>query len=230
MRSVPSSDELFEIYKELDAMHSWRGWHWWPDAEPFEVIAGAILVQNTSWTNVEGALANLRGANALEPAAMDALTDDALEALVRPSGQYRQKTRKLRAFLGLVASHGSLDALLELHPACLRTALLGTWGIGPETADAIIVYAQRKPAFVIDAYTIRVFGRLGLGPASVSYDEWQRFFVDRLPEDRDLWARYHALIVLHAKHFCRKTRPHCGDCTLRARCTWRASATASAMN
>ncbi len=96
---------------------------------------------------------------------------------------------------------------------------MGRWGIGPETADAIVVYAARKPAFVIDAYTMRLFARLGAGPvASRDYATWQAFFVANLPEDRDLWARYHALIVMHCKHLCRKRFPKCGECTLAARC------------
>jgi len=216
----PLSRELLDIYEVLDELHTWRGWHWWPDADPFEVIVGAILVQNTSWTNVERALDRLRAANLLDPAAMSALPQEALEEVVRPSGQYRQKAKKLRAFLALVEAHGSLDDLLALDPPVLRQELLATWGIGPETADAIIAYAQRKPAFVIDAYTIRLFERLGLGPGGRSYDTWQRYFVSHLPEDRELWARYHALIVLHNKHLCLKTRPRCGECALRPRCTF----------
>lgn len=220
MTSAEPSEALLAIYEALDAMHTWRGWHWWPEAEPFEVIVGAILVQNTAWTNVERALAKLRDADALSPDAMAGLPGEVLEELVRPSGQYRQKAKKLRAFLALVAAHSSLDGLLALDPAELRRELLATWGIGPETADAIVVYAQRKPAFVIDAYTQRLFGRLGMGPASGSYESWQRFFVERLPRDCELWARYHALVVLHCKHLCQKARPHCGECTLRARCAW----------
>lgn len=211
--------DLLAILGELDALHAWRGWHWWPDADPFEVITGSILVQNTAWTNVERALDRLREARALSPSAMAALPEAVLEELVRPSGQYRQKARKLRAFLVLAERHGGLEALLALPAATLREELLATWGIGPETADAIAVYAAHKPAFVIDAYTMRLFARLGVGPvASRDYATWQAFFVANLPEDRDLWARYHALIVMHCKHLCRKRSPKCGECTLAARC------------
>ncbi len=215
---------LIDIYSQLDAMHAWRGWHWWPDADPFEVVVGCILVQNTAWTNVERALERLRAAGALAPALMDTLSDEELEELVRPSGQYRQKARKLRAFLALARAHGGLDALLAIPAAELRPMLLATFGIGPETADAIICYAARQPAFVIDAYTMRIFGRLGIGPVgSADYHEWQRFFLEGLGEaagddPREVFARYHALIVLHAKHFCRKRAPRCGECSLRARC------------
>jgi endonuclease-3 related protein len=209
---------LMEVYRALDAMHAWRGWHWWPDADPFEVIVGCILVQNTSWTNVERALARLQDAGALDIRAMDSLAHETLEELVRPSGQYRQKAKKLRAFLDLVARHGSLEALLSVEPGELREHLLGTWGIGPETADAIVIYAARQPAVCIDAYTMRLFGRLGMGPDSRDYHVWQRWMAGLLPADRDLLARYHALIVMHCKHLCRKPRPLCGDCALAEGC------------
>lgn len=210
-----------EICRVLETMHAWRKWHWWPDGDPFEVAVGAILVQNTAWTNVERALERLRAAGALSPEAMSSLSQEGLEELVRPSGQYRTKARKLRAFLGLVESAGTLEALLSLDGTALRERLLATWGIGPETADAIVLYAARRPAFVIDAYTQRLFGRLGLGPGEgAAYDCWQSYFTSALARDRDLWARYHALIVLHCKHLCRKRRPRCGDCALRTECTF----------
>ncbi len=219
MDAAATTRDLMALYSELDALHAWRGWHWWPDADPFEVITGAILVQNTAWANVERALDNLRAAAALTPQAMAALPEPALEELVRPSGQYRQKARKLRAFLALAARHGGLEALLTLPAAMLRGELLATWGIGPETADAIIVYAARQPAFVIGAYTMRLFSRLDVGPvASRDYATWQAFFTTHLPEDRDTWARYHALIVMHCKHLCRKRAPLCRQCTLSTRC------------
>lgn len=210
---------LLAVYHDLDAMHAWRGWHWWPDADPFEVAVGAILVQNTMWTNVERALDNLRAADALRPAAMAALTPRALEELVRPSGQYRQKTRKLTAFLELIRAHGTLEALLALPAAELRARLLATWGIGPETADCIILYGARHMAFVVDAYTMRIFGRLGIGPVTpADYGTWQAFFAESLEPDRDFYARYHALVVMHAKHLCRKTYPRCAECILLPRC------------
>jgi endonuclease-3 related protein len=211
---------LLEIYEHLDRMHAWRGWHWWPDGEPFEVIVGAILVQNTSWTNVERALDRLHQAGVMSPSAMDALSDEALEELVRPSGQYRAKARKLRAFLATARDCGGLDALLAMDADSLRRRLLETWGIGPETADAIVLYAAKQPAFVIDAYTQRMMSRLGLGPGGTDYDEWQRWFTERLEAERDLWARYHALIVLHCKHLCRKRSPRCGECSLEEDCAF----------
>ncbi len=232
----PTTGRLLEIYRAMEEMHAWRGWHWWPDAEPFEVIVGAILVQNTAWANVERALARLRAAEALSPGAMAALSVADLEELVRPSGQYRQRARKLRAFLDLVAAHGSLDRLLALPAEELRRQLLGTWGIGPETADCVLLYAARYPSFIVDAYMVRIYGRLGIGPAAdAGYAAWQRFFEANLAPEllppaslllpggdgnvRDVWARYRALMVLHAKHLCLKNRPRCGDCLLATSCT-----------
>ncbi len=214
-----TGEDLIAVFETLDTMHAWRGWHWWPDADPFEVAAGAILVQNTAWANVERALERLRAADALTAEAMSRLSDGELEGLIRSSGQYRQKTKKLRAFLALIAGAGSLEAVLRLPPPELRRLLLATWGIGEETADAIVLYSARKPAFVIDAYTRRIFGRLRAGPhPAASYAEWQQFFVGALPIDRDLWARFHAVVVMHAKHLCRKRGPRCGECLLRDRC------------
>ncbi len=216
---MTTGERLLQIYQQLDEMHAWRGWHWWPDGEPFEVIVGAILVQNTSWTNVERALDRLRAADALSVEAMDGLSEEALEELVRASGQYRTKAKKLRAFIALVREHAGLAELLALDGTTMRAELLATWGIGPETADAIVLYAGKQPAFVIDAYTQRVMSRLGEGPVSTTdYATWQRFFTERLEPDRDLWARYHALIVLHCKHLCRKRDPKCGECTLAREC------------
>ena len=210
---------LMEVYDRLDAMHAWRGWHWWPDADPFEVVVGAILVQNTAWANVERALDRLRTAGALNVDAMAVLPPAQLEELVRPSGQYRQKTKKLLAFLALVEEHGDLDRLLGLPPATLRVRLLATWGIGPETADCILLYAARQPVFIVDAYLIRLFTRLAIGPVhTTNYGTWQQFFEQALPADRDLYARFRAEIVLHCKFLCRKRSPKCAECSLHPRC------------
>jgi endonuclease-3 related protein len=212
-------ERLLAIYHDLDTMHAWRGWHWWPDADPFEVIVGAILVQNTMWSNVERALDRLRAADALTPGAMAALSLDELQELVRPSGQYRQKALKLAAFLALIKEHGGLEALLALEPQTLRTRLLATWGIGPETADCIILYAAREPKFIVDAYLIRLFTRLEIGPVgTTNYDTWQRYFETTLHVDRDEWSRFRAEIVLHCKYLCLKNRPKCSECLLFDRC------------
>ena len=213
--------ELLAIHAELEAMHAWRGWVWQQGADPFEIVVGAILVQNTAWTNVERALANLRAAGALGFEAMDALSAEELEQLVYPSGQFRQKARKLRAFLDIAKAHGGLDGLFALPGPVLRETLLATWGIGPETADCVVLFAAGQPSFVIDTYTKRIFSRLGAGPGeAASYAAWQGYFESNLPRDTELWAAYHALIVLHAKHLCRKREPLCNDCTLATRCAF----------
>lgn len=242
MSAQPSgiTSVLLDVYRSLDAMHGSRHWHWWPDVDPFEVIVGAILVQNTAWANVERALERLRSAGVLETVAMSELPLSELEGLVRPSGQFRQKARKLRAFLDLVEASGSLAALLALPAIELRQRLLATWGIGPETADCILLYAARQPAFIVDAYLIRLFTRLDLGPAgTTAYESWRSFFETNLASEllpppssllptgdadgsghslRDFWARYRAEIVLHCKHLCLKNRPKCTECLLRPRC------------
>lgn len=222
---------LIEVYDALEGMHAWRGWHWWPDADPFEVCVGCILVQNTMWSNVERAIERLKAAGALTPNAMAALGQEQLEALIRPSGQYRQKAKKLRAFLELCEAHGGFATLMGMDPAALRTTLLATFGIGPETADAMLSYAAKQPAFAADAYSMRLFSRLNLGPVnSRDYHVWQRWVVDGLAgaapggwAARDLLARYHALIVMHCKHLCTKNRPKCSECCLTARCAHFAS-------
>jgi endonuclease-3 related protein len=203
-------------------MHLARGWHWDANTDAFEIAVGSILVQNTAWTNVERALDRLRAADVLEPAKLGALPVEELEDLIRPSGQYRQKAKKLQALLALAESQGGFDALMALDTTVLRSALLATWGIGPETADAIVLYSAKRATFVIDAYTQRVFGRLGLGPGSIAYGAWQCWFEEALPNDdpraSELYGRFHALIVLHAKHLCRKLQPRCAACVFAARC------------
>ena len=206
-----------DVYERLARRYGPRGW--WPADGPFEVIVGAILTQRTAWTNVEKALANLKHANALSPAAMRALSAAELAQLIRPSGFYRSKARKLLAFLEMLDSRfeGDLDRLLAAPADELRASLLATHGIGAETADAILVYAARQPFFVVDAYSRRTFSRLGVRPARETYDAWQRLFEAPLPRDVALYGEYHALIVEHAKDVCRAA-PLCDRCVLAAVC------------
>jgi endonuclease III related protein len=189
--------------------------HWWPGDSPFEVIVGAILTQQTAWANVEKALANLRWVGALSTDGIRAASEDDLAVVIRPSGFYRGKARKLKAFVALLDDRfgGNLDSLLAAPGDELRAALLATHGIGPETADSILLYAADRPYFVIDAYTRRIFSRLGLTPADDTYGAWQRLFTRELPPDAALFNEYHALIVEHAKRTCR-TVPLCQRCVL----------------
>jgi endonuclease-3 related protein len=213
--TAPSAtcEALLEIHRRLEAACHVDGWHWRADSEWFEVCVGAVLVQHTAWANVERALARLREAGAFSLQAVVSLTEEELADLVRPAGMPLQKARRLKAFAALVERHGSPQGLMALPTDQLRAALLGTYGVGRETADAILLHAARRPVFVVDAYTVRLFRRLGHGPEGNRYDTWQRWFQERLPEDRELYRRYHAAIVLHGKETCR-ARPRCAGCCL----------------
>lgn len=198
---------------------------WWPAKTPFAVALGAILTQNTAWTNVEKALTDLEAATGLIPDAVMALAAADLEHCIRPAGFFRQKSRKIHNFLSLLAEYGGLgngeeDAALSCFASLpterLREKLLSVSGIGPETADCILLYALERPYFVVDAYTRRMFSRHGLLPEAVEYAEMQEFFMDALPHDTALFNEYHALIVRCGKDFCRKSKPRCESCPLGA--------------
>jgi endonuclease-3 related protein len=182
------------------------------------MITGAILVQHTNWTNAERALDALRAAGALDPAALATMPDGALVPLIRLSGTPTVKARRLRAIAATILDAGGLEKLFALPADELRVRLLATHGVGAETADAIMLYAADRRVFVIDAYTQRLFRRLGLGPTRDRYDDWQRYFEDALPDaDVALFQRYHAAIVLHGKSLCR-AKPRCISCPLLDRC------------
>jgi len=224
---------LYRIYNRLYA--SFGPQHWWPGETPLEVIVGAILTQNTAWTNVERAIANLKAAGALESvAAMRSIPLATLTRLIRPAGYYNVKAARLRNCMehiaclidtGLRGASSPLAASTPLatpHPSgcsgkldtfTLRTGLLGVNGIGPETADSILLYAFNRPVFVVDAYTRRVFSRHGILDGKDDYHAIQRFFMDRLPHESRLFNEYHALIVRLAKEYCR-TKPRCAGCPL----------------
>ncbi|MDI6857951.1 MAG: hypothetical protein QME71_06515 [Dehalococcoidia bacterium] len=209
---------LLDLYKRLLAAYGPQ--HWWPgDQEPFVVVVGAILTQSTAWANVERALAGLRAERLLSPQAILTAPEERLAAAIRSSGYFRVKARRLQAFARVLEERfeGSLERLFALPVEKLRGALLEIDGVGPETADDIILYAARKPVFVVDAYTRRVMSRLGVRPASDSYERWQALFMDNLPHDAALFNEYHALLVRHAKSVCRRT-PRCGRCALLAVC------------
>jgi endonuclease III related protein len=212
-----SGRRLLGVYRRLRQRFGAAGW--WPAETPFEVCLGAILVQNTSWGNVERALERVRAAGRLSYQGLSGLTEARIGALVRPSGTYRVKARRIRAFLDFlgVAYGGRVEAMRGEDPAELRRRLLAVHGIGRETADSIVLYAAGLPLFVVDAYTRRVFSRLGLLAPGLAYDEVQRFFMDRLPGDAALFNDYHAQIVTLAKEICRP-RPRCGECPLEVLC------------
>jgi endonuclease-3 related protein len=210
-------EDPVRIYRLLLGRFGHAGW--WPGDTPFEVCLGAILTQNTAWTNAEKALARLRSAGLLSFDGLRGLALPRLQALLRPSGTYRVKARRVRAFLSFVGSAygGRVEAMASAEPGALRRQLLGVEGIGPETADSIALYAAGHPVFVVDTYTRRVFGRLGMLRGGESYDEVQRFFHRRLPADAALFNDYHAQVVRLAKEHCR-ARPLCVACPLEAVC------------
>ncbi len=207
-------ERLLEIYRRLCDFYGPQ--HWWPgDEDAFTVVVGAILTQSAAWKNVEAALARLDEAGLLSVDALVRAPDEELERAVRPSGYFRMKARKLKAFAAMLAERfdGRLEGLFALPVEEMRSVLLATYGIGPETADDIVLYAARRPAFVVDTYTRRIFDRLGIRPTSDTYDAWRRFFMDALPQDAAIFNEYHALIVRHAKELCRK-EPLCSGCPL----------------
>src|SRR5215210_6543463 len=198
---APAADaQLLDVYDRLLA--AYRPQRWWPGADdPFVVAVGAILTQSVAWKNVEQALANLRAAEALAPRTLLALPLSELETLLRPSGYYTVKARRLRAFVQMLVDDfdGDSSRLFALPLPELRAKLLATHGIGEETADAMVLYAAGRPSFVVDAYTLRLFRRLGLGPPDDRglfrsptrlYRAWQSFFMDRLPADAPLFNEY----------------------------------------
>lgn len=182
-------------------------------------MTGAVLTQSAAWTNVEKAIARLKEADLLSPEAIMKADEDILAEAIRPSGYFNVKTRKLKALAAwLVAGYnGQADKLLPAETDVLRQELLGVWGIGEETADSILLYACGKPVFVIDAYTRRIFSRLGLAERDAGYDCLQRLFTANLAADAAVFNEYHALIVRHAKEHCR-VKPVCQGCVLKTIC------------
>ncbi len=205
--------QLLVIYERL--FGAFGPQHWWPGDGPTEIIIGAILTQNTNWKNVEKAIANLRSAGLIDWRALLDVPVKELAEQIRPAGYYNVKARRLKHFVEwLWQRHGGrLDALKRQTWPSLREELLDIHGIGPETADSILLYALDQPTFVVDAYTRRLAGRHGLTPADASYDTLKALFEENLPRDRRLFNEYHALIVAVAKRHCR-SRASCAGCPL----------------
>jgi endonuclease-3 related protein len=191
--------------------------HWWPAESPFEVMLGAILTQNTAWSNVEKAIANLRARDKLDAAAIVATRKDHLANWLRPSGYFNVKAARLKHFCHWYEQAGGFSSLSQTAGDELRQMLLSVHGIGPETADDILLYAFQRPVFVIDAYTRRLFARLQLFAGNESYEALRLAIESALGPDVALFNEYHALIVRHAKEVCR-VRPRCADCHLRGHC------------
>ncbi len=201
-------------------LRSYGPQHWWPGDSPFEVMVGAILTQNTAWRNVEKAIHNLSANGALSPEAITASNPVVLADWIRPSGYFNVKASRLRNFCRWYLDAGGFAALQRVDTATLRHRLLAVNGVGPETADDMLLYAFERPVFVIDAYTRRLLVRLGLASGEESYDKLRHAFERELGATRRrvaMFNEYHALIVVHAKAHCRKM-PLCRGCCLLRHC------------
>lgn len=205
---------LLDLFERLLAAFGPQ--HWWPGETPFEVLVGAVLTQNTNWGNVERAINNLKARGLLSLEALRALPTGDLAELIRPAGYYNLKAGRLRNLLDLLArDFGSdLEALWRLPLTQARAALLSSKGVGPETADSILLYAGGLPSFVVDAYTFRVLGRHGLAEPGLDYHCLRTRFMQNLPAEPALYNEYHALLVRLGKHHCKKSVPQCQECPL----------------
>jgi len=208
-----ATELLTAMYRAMRAHFGHQ--HWWPGDSPLEICLGAILTQNTNWTNVEKAVANLLAAGCMSVPVLDEMPADVLAKLIRPAGYFNVKARRVKHFIARVRQAGcdGVEAFLARPAADLRADLLSVNGIGPETADSIILYAAGKPSFVIDAYTCRICRRHGLIGPRDGYETVKAFFERSLPRRAALWNDYHAQLVAVGKHFCRP-RPHCEGCPL----------------
>lgn len=204
---------IHDAYNALS--HHYGEQHWWPAKTRLEMMIGAILTQNTAWTNVEKALTNLRKADALKFQTLEKASQEDLIEWIRPAGFYNQKSATIKAMITIIRDRfdGSLDKLFSLETSDLRKELLSWKGIGPETADSILLYAAKRPIFVVDAYTKRICARHGWIGEKAKYDDLAELFTDNLPEDTQLFNEYHALIVQVCKDHC-NTQPKCEGCPL----------------
>jgi endonuclease-3 related protein len=209
-----SANKFTEIYALLSDHFGPQGW--WPGDSPFEIMVGAVLTQNTNWENVRKAIANLKEAGMLSFSALSTLPIDELARLIQPSGYFNIKAKRLMNLLVMISERyeGRLELLLAEELTVARDALLSVKGIGPETADSILLYAANHPIFVVDTYTHRIFSRHHLIPEESDYHSLQEEFHDRLPAQSALYNEYHALIVALGKEYCRKKNPRCGQCPL----------------
>ena len=205
---------LIEMYDLLFA--NFGPQNWWPAETELEVMIGAILTQNTAWINVEKAISNLKNRDLVSLERLASLSIEDLAREIRPAGYYNIKAKRLKNLISFIFDQydGNLAGLLQEESGRLREGLLSVNGVGPETADSIILYAAKKPLFVVDAYTHRILNRHAMAGEDTTYNDLQGLFMDHLPEDAPLFNEFHALIVLTGKHYCRK-KPLCEDCPLK---------------
>ncbi len=210
---MTTKEKLNWIYERL--LERFGHQHWWPGDTPFEIIVGAVLTQNTNWGNVEKAINNLKKAGVLTPEGLHGLPSEQLAELIRPAGYYNIKAVRLRNVVDWLFSRyeGDLARIEERPTSALREELLAIKGVGPETADSILLYAFNRPVFVVDAYTARVAGNHGLIDPPFDYYQLQDLFQSNLPQDATMFNEFHALLVRVGKDYC-KPAPRCGSCPL----------------
>jgi len=210
----PTRKNLSSIYKKL--LDAFGPQYWWPAKTKFEVIVGAILTQNTNWSNVEKALSNLKKEKVLDTRSLSEIPSHKLASLIKPAGYFNVKAKRIKSFMKFLFSEysGKLSSMQKEDAHVLRKKLLSVNGIGPETADSIVLYAFNNPVFVVDAYTKRVFSRHELISKDDDYNCVQDVFMRNLSHDTKMFNEYHALIVKLCKEFC-KTKPICSECPLR---------------
>lgn len=215
MKNKERAGFLLRVYNLLYKKYGPR--HWWPGDTKLEIIIGAILTQNTAWGNVEKAIRNLKKERLLTVKKISRVSGRRLAGLIRPAGYYNIKAGRIKNFLNFLngAYGGDIGRMFKTKPERLRNELLGINGVGPETADSILLYAGGKPVFVVDAYTKRIFSRHGYIREGADYGEAQSFFLENLPVDRELFNEFHALIVELGKGLCKSKNPLCNTCPLR---------------
>jgi endonuclease-3 related protein len=206
-------ERLLDLYRLLFDTFGSQGW--WPGETPFEVALGAILTQNTNWQNVSRVIAALKAEDKLDPLLLGVMPETELAGIFRPAGYYNLKARRVKKFLAFFAARfgNSMEKMAQEDWETLRPELLHIHGIGPETADSILLYALQQPTFVVDTYTFRILSRHGLVADLCSYEELRQFFMDRLPPQVPLYQEFHALLVRLGKEFCRP-QPRCPGCPL----------------
>ena len=215
MKDVSCSKLLLKIYNLLYEKFGPR--HWWPGDTRLEIIIGAILTQNTSWKNVEKAIKNLKREKVLKVRSLTSIPEKKLAKLIKPAGYYNIKSRRIKSFLSFLNTKydSNLGRMFRAETRKLRSELLDVKGIGPETADSILLYAGGRPVFVVDAYTKRIFSRHNVATQETEYEGWQQLFQDNLPRDVKLYNEFHALIVELGKELCRPKNPMCIKCPIR---------------
>ncbi|MFH1622649.1 MAG: hypothetical protein ABIA97_05985 [Candidatus Omnitrophota bacterium] len=206
---------IVRIYKKL--LNYFGRQNWWPAKTKLEVIVGAVLTQNTAWPNVEKAIFNLKRKKLLSIDKLSKVKQNRLALLIKPAGYFNLKAKRLKNTIDFIQKYyqGELSNMQRISTLTLKNELLGINGIGPETADSILLYALNKPIFVIDAYTKRIFTRLNKVHLNYSYDDLQNFFMKNFKKNARLFNEYHALIVRLGKDYCKKNKPNCKECPIR---------------